>query len=72
MPLATSTSTLSQMLVASLAKCDDDNSDVSSCLDHLYLPHGKYSLLFGQKLRCLGKGVMLRGERLYKALLRLL
>jgi hypothetical protein len=65
MPLATSTSKLPQMLLASLAQCSEcgeGNSDVSHYLDRLYMPHGKYSRFFGQKLRCLGKGVVLRGE----------
>jgi hypothetical protein len=66
MPLATSTSTLPQVFVTSLVQCSQDSLDVSPCPDHLYVPHGKYSRSFGQKLRCLGKGVMLRGEYLFK------
>jgi hypothetical protein len=65
MPLATSTSTLPQMFVTSPVQCSEDSLDVSPCLDRLYVPHGRYSRFFGQKLRCLGKGVMLRGEYLF-------
>ena len=66
MPLAISTSALPETLVTSLITHGEDKVDVSSCLDHLYVPHGRYSRLFGQKLRCLGKGVMLRGEHLFQ------
>src|SRR5882672_5184737 len=74
MPLATSTSTLPQMLMASLTQCSEcgeGSSDVSHYLDRLYMPHGKYARFFGPKLRCLGKGVMLRGEIFSKASLDL-
>lgn len=62
MPLATSTSTLPRIFMASLSQRGEDNSNVSLCLGHLYIPHGRYSRFFGRKLRCFGKGVMLRGE----------
>lgn len=38
---------------------DRDNSDDPPCLDHLYVPHGRY---LGQGLQYLGKGVMIRGR----------
>jgi hypothetical protein len=62
MPLATSTSSLPQVFVTSLVQCGKDVSDVSYCFDHLYKPQGRYPRFIGQKLQCLGKGVMLRGE----------
>lgn len=62
MPLVASTSALPHIFMTSLSRCGEDNSNVSPHLDHLYMPHGRYSRFLGQKLRCLGKGVMLRGE----------
>ncbi|KAF8506930.1 hypothetical protein F5888DRAFT_1646516 [Russula emetica] len=70
MPLATSTSTLPHIFMTSLSQCGEDNSNVSLCLDHLYIPHGRYSRLFGRKLRCFGKGVMLRAGRATTCYLR--
>jgi hypothetical protein len=66
MPPAISTSALPETLVTSLITHGEDKVDVSSCLNHLYVPHAKYSRLFGRKLRWLGKGVMLRGEQLFQ------
>jgi len=56
--------------MTSLSQCGEDNSNVSLCLDHLYIPHGRYSRLFGRKLRCFGKGVMLRAGRATTCYLR--
>lgn len=70
MPLATSTFTLPHIFMTSLSQCGDDNSNVSLCLDHLYVPHGRYSRFFGRKLRCTGKGVMLRAGRATTTYLR--
>lgn len=56
--LKTKSSTLtstSDLLITS----DWDNSDVSPCLDRLYVPHDRYR---GQGLQCFGKGVMIRGR----------
>jgi hypothetical protein len=56
--LKSKTSTLpstSDLLITS----DRDNSDVSPCLEHLYVPHERYH---GKELQCFGKGVMLRGR----------
>jgi hypothetical protein len=70
MPLAISTSMLPEtetFETSLITTRDDDKVDVSSCLDHLYVPHGRYSRLCGRKLRCLGKGVLLRGEHLFQS-----
>ncbi|KAF8272896.1 hypothetical protein EI94DRAFT_103997 [Lactarius quietus] len=46
---------------------DRDNSDISPCLDHLYVPHARY---LGKGLQCFGKGVMIRAGRATTSYLR--
>ncbi|KAI0274824.1 hypothetical protein BC834DRAFT_15383 [Gloeopeniophorella convolvens] len=69
MPQATSS--IRPYLTISLTSSNGRASGVSATtrpdsprrIDHLYVPHGKYSYSFGRTLQCLGKGAMLRAGR---------